>query len=107
MKPTQHAIRRADERFKLGKDDLQRIGQQVEASRAQFICAETLDRSLYRLVYDRHQVHVVYDKRAHKIITVMGARLYSGYVEILRRQERHITTKPEVPFEVPPEWVES
>ena len=104
MKYTPHALQRANERFMLDRSALADIAVLIETGRAQYVCPETLDRALYKVVYDRRQVHVVYDKARRQVVTVLDARLPSAYLGRLRQRERTITTKPEVPFDVPDEW---
>jgi hypothetical protein len=107
MKPhsTDHADVRVEQRYALTREDLLQIAQDVELKRpnVRFICAETLSKTIYRVLYQYRWVHIVYDRCSKTVVTVLPGFLSPAYVRS-RNCENRITSKREVDFQIPEEW---
>jgi len=104
---TEHAKERIEARYQdLSREDLVYIVRAIELGKsyAKFLCPESLNKSIYKVFYQYRWINVVYDKKTKTIVTVLPGFLRQDY---LRSQngERFITTKKEVNFEVPQEWL--
>lgn len=104
---TKHAEERIEKRYKdLTKRDLFFIARAIELKKsyAKLLCIESIDRSMWKVFYEYRWVNVVYNKTTKTIVTVLPGFLRADYIKTADK-ERFITTKQEINFDIPKEWL--
>jgi len=70
---TAHAAMRAKEHYGLtfNKKDFKNIINIIRTNKATCLCKQSTVRKVYKLIYNKNLLKVVYHKRARKILTVL------------------------------------
>lgn len=66
-----HAKRRAGERFGLGQDDVQRIGEMIRAGKSRPIVRQSNRVTVHRVRLDDVVIDAVYDSKRRQVVTLL------------------------------------